>query len=408
MSSNPLDLNFESTSQPSTPLTLEVPKPAPEVEVLRPEKVGGFVMVDVPTQEKHSETAEKFLDDLLEQSLQSPEFATMLAQLTKLGEGTMQQASRSTNRMLQRPAAALAARGDDPASRTGRTLEELRLIVAELDPKRHDLTGVRRLLKFLPGGSNIQRYFLKYESAQSQLDAITKSLKGGQDELRQDNAAIQTERDALWQAMGQLANYAVLAKYLGDGLERRIAVLRNEGETDDAAALETDALFYIRQRNQDLMTQLAVAAQAYLSLDVVKKNNAELIKGVDRALDTTLAALRVAVILSQALAQQKIVLAQIDALNTTTSDMILSTSEVLRTQGTAIHQQAVSSAVDTAKLEQAFENVFQALDEIDRYKVEANESIKQTVEVLEGQVMRARGQLERSHSTDAATDARIR
>ena len=332
----------------------------------------------------------------------------MLAQLTKLGEGTMQQASRSTNRMLQRPAAALAARGDDPASRTGRTLEELRLIVAELDPKRHDLTGVRRLLKFLPGGSNIQRYFLKYESAQSQLDAITKSLKGGQDELRQDNAAIQTERDALWQAMGQLANYAVLAKYLGDGLERRIAVLRNEGETDDAAALETDALFYIRQRNQDLMTQLAVAAQAYLSLDVVKKNNAELIKGVDRALDTTLAALRVAVILSQALAQQKIVLAQIDALNTTTSDMILSTSEVLRTQGTAIHQQAVSSAVDTAKLEQAFENVFQALDEIDRYKVEANESIKQTVEVLEGQVMRARGQLERSHSTDAATDARIR
>lgn len=405
MSSNPLDLNFEPTSQPSTALTLSAPEPAPEVEVLQPEKVGGFVMVDVSTQEKHLETAEKFLDDLLDKPLQSAEFATMLAQLTKLGEGTMQQAGRSTNRMLERPAAALAAKGDDPASRTGRNLEELRLIVAELDPKRNDLTGVKRLLKFLPGGSNVQRYFLKYESAQSQLDAITKSLKGGQDELRQDNAAIQTERDALWQAMGQLANYAVLAKYLGDGLERRITTLRNEGETDDATALETDALFYIRQRNQDLMTQLAVAAQAYLSLDVVKKNNAELVKGVDRALDTTLAALRVAVILSQALAQQKIVLAQIDALNTTTSDMILSTSEALRSQGAAIHQQAVSSTVDTAKLQQAFENVFQALDEIDRYKLEANQSIKQTVEVLEGQVMRARNQLERSHSTDVATDA---
>lgn len=408
MSSNPLDLNFESSSTPSpspeNPLILEAPQPAPKVEILQPEKVGGFVMVDVAAQQKHSETAEKFLDELLDQSMQSPEFATMLAQLTKLGEGTMEQAARSTNRMLQRPAAALAARGDDPASRTGRSLEELRLIVAELDPKRHDLTGAKRLLKFLPGGSNIQRYFLRYESAQAQLDAITKSLKGGQDELRQDNAAIQTERDALWAAMGQLANYAVLARHLADGLELRIATMKARGEGDDATALETDALFYIRQRNQDLMTQLAVAAQAYLSLDVVKKNNAELIKGVDRALDTTLSALRVAVILSQALAQQKIVLAQIDALNTTTSDMIVSTSELLRTQGTAIHQQAASAAVDTGKLQQAFDNVFQALDEIDRYKLEANQSMKQTVEVLEGQVMRARNQLERSRSTDVATD----
>ncbi len=407
MSSNPLDLNFESSpSSPSieNPLILEAPKPVPEVEILQPEKVGGFVMVDVSAQRKHSETAEKFLDELLEQPMQSPEFATMLAQLTKLGEGTMETAARSTNRMLQRPAAALAARGDDPAARTGKSLEELRQIVAELDPKRHDLTGAKRLLKFLPGGSGIQRYFLRYESAQSQLDAITKSLKGGQDELRQDNAAIQTERDALWAAMGQLANYAVLARHLADGLEQRIAALKARGEGDDATALETDALFYIRQRNQDLMTQLAVAAQAYLSLDVVKKNNAELIKGVDRALDTTLAALRVAVILSQALAQQKIVLAQIDALNTTTSDMIVSTSELLRTQGTAIQQQATSAAVDTGKLQQAFDNVFQALDEIDRYKLEANKSMKQTVDALEGQVMRARNHLERSHSTDVATD----
>ena len=211
MSSNPLDLGFGSTQTAINPLTLQPPQAPPEVEILEPEKVGGFVMVDVEEQKKHSDTADAFLDQLLEQPMHSPQFATMLTQLTKLGEGTMQHASKSTNRMLQRPAATLAAKGDDPASRTGRTLTELRLIVTELDPKRHDLTGVKRVLKFLPGGSGIQRYFLKYESSQAQLDAITKTLKGGQDELRQDNAAIQTERDGLWAAMGQLANYAVLA-----------------------------------------------------------------------------------------------------------------------------------------------------------------------------------------------------
>lgn len=401
--SNPLDLDNTEYSEVESPLVLEPPKPVAEVAVHEPEKVGGMILVDAEAQQKHADTARNFLDDLLATPLPSPEFQTKLAQLTRLGEGTMQQAGAASNRMLKRPAAALAATGADPASRTGNTLVELRQIVTELDPKRHDLTGTKRILRFLPGGSAIQRYFMKYESAQEQLNAITKALKGGQDELRQDNAAIQTERDALWAAMGQLANYAVLANHLGNGLEQRIANLRAQGKTDDASALEADALFYVRQRHQDLLTQMAVSIQGYLALDVVKKNNSELIKGVDRALGTTLAALRVAVIVAQALAQQKIVLAQIDALNSTTADMIVSTSELLRSQGTAIHQSATKATIDPAKLQQAFDNVFQAMDEVDRYKAEATRSMKQTVQVLEGQVSRARIQLERSHSTDAAT-----
>ena len=401
--SNPLDLSNAQYSEVESPLVLEPPKPVVEVAVHNPEKVGGMILVDADAQEKHAATAKSFLDDLLATPLQSPEFQTKLAQLIRLGEGTMQQASTASNRMLKRPAAALAATGADPASRTGKTLVELRQIVTELDPKRHDLTGTKRILKFLPGGSAIQRYFIKYESAQAQLNAITKALKGGQDELRQDNAAIQTERDALWAAMGQLANYAVLASHLGDGLEQRILGLRSQGATDDAATLEADVLFYVRQRHQDLMTQMAVSIQGYLALDVVKKNNSELIKGVDRALGTTLAALRVAVIVAQALAQQKIVLAQIDALNSTTADMIVSTSELLRSQGTAIHQNASKATIDPAKLQQAFDNVFQAMDEVDRYKAEAAQAMKQTVQVLQGQVSRARVQLERSHSSDAAT-----
>ena len=401
--SNPLDLSNTEYSEVENPLVLEPPTPVDEVAVYGPETVGGMILVDADAQQKHAETASRFLDDLLATPLHSPEFQTKLAQLTRLGEGTMQQASVASNRMLKRPAAALAATGTDPASRTGKTLVELRQIVTDLDPKRHDLTGTKRILRFLPGGSAIQRYFIKYESAQEQLNAITRALKGGQDELRQDNAAIQTERDALWKAMGQLANYAVLAGHLGDGLEQRITELRNRGKADDAATLEADALFYVRQRHQDLMVQMAVSAQGYLALDVVKKNNSELIKGVDRALDTTLAALRAAVIVAQALAQQKIVLAQIDALNSTTADMIVSTSELLRSQGTAIHQNAAKATVDPAKLQQAFDNVFQAMDEVDRYRVEAARSMKQTVQALERQVSRARLQLERSHSSDAAT-----
>ncbi|WP_250446949.1 toxic anion resistance protein [Actinotalea sp. C106] len=401
--SHPRGLDRDESPEPEDSFELEPPSPTTEVTVHQPEKVGGMVLVDAETQQKHAETAQSSLDDLLGTPLHSPEFQAKLARLTRLGEGVMQQAGDSTNRMLQRPAAALSANGTDPAARTGTTLAELRQIVSELDPQRHDLTGARRTFKFLPGGSRVQRYFQKYEAAQEQLNAITKTLQGGQDELRQDNAAIQTERDALWQALSELADVAVLARHLGDGLEQRIAALRTEGKSEDAAALESDALFSLRQRHQDLMTQMAVAVQGYLALDVVKKNNAELIKGVDRALDTTMAALRVAVITSQALGQQRIVLTQVDALNATTSDMILGTSELLRAQGTAIQQQASQATVDTEKLQQAFDTVFEAMDEIDRYKAEATRTMKLTATALEGQVSRARLHLERSHASDAAT-----
>ncbi len=91
-------------------------------------------------------------------------------------------------------------------------------------------------------------------------------------------------------------------------------------------------MFYTRQRTTDLLTQMAVTVQGYLALDLVKKNNVELVKGVDRASTTTVSALRTAVTVAQAMTNQKLVLEQITALNTTTAGMIDSTGEMLKTQ----------------------------------------------------------------------------
>ena len=94
-----------------------------------------------------------------------------------------------------------------------------------------------------------------------------------------------------------------------------------------------------------LATQMAVWVQGYLALDLVRKNNVELIKGVDRATTTTVSALRTAVTVAQALADQKLVLDQITALNTTTDNIIVSTRRCCATQSAKIHEQAASSTV---------------------------------------------------------------
>ena len=152
------------------------------------------------------------------------------------------------------------------------------------------------------------------------------------------------------------------------------------------------------------MTQMAVSVQGYMALDLVRKNNVELIKGVDRAQTTTVSALRTAVIVSQALARQKLVLDQITALNTTTSNLIESTSNQLRIQGAEINQQAASSTIDVQKLQVAFDNVFQTMDAIDTFRgAVGGQRWRQTVTALQGQIERAKPYLERTRRGEGAS-----
>ncbi|MCU1656901.1 MAG: toxic anion resistance protein [Pseudonocardiales bacterium] len=388
----------------STGTGLVLAPPAP-VQVVEPEQAAGAVPVDLAKQTELQTRAAAFAAELAAMDTRSPEFAKKVESITSMGDKDMRASASVSNRMLDRPAAivkgAKGGGGGDAQTRVAGTLVELRGTVTELDPNRADLGGVKKVLKWLPGGDKIQRYFAKYETAQSHLNAIIKSLDSGQDELRKDNASIETEKANMWTAMGKLSEYNQLAAALDKAVEDKVAELEAAGKTEEATTLRSDALFAIRQRHQDILTQMAVAVQGYMALDLVRKNNIELIKGVDRAQTTTIAALRTAVIVSQALSRQKLVLDQISALNATTSNLIESTSQQLRVQGTQINQQAASSTIDIQKLQTAFENVFQTMDEIDSFRAQAVDSMAQTVTALEGQIERAKPYLERSRRGDA-------
>lgn len=392
------------------PLSLGTPLAPPEpalelapptaVPLVKDEQAEGMLPVPAEVQTELQSKAASFAAELATVDPRSPEFAKKIESIRTMGAAEIAASASVSNRMLDRPAAALQSAkgsgGGDATARVAGTLTELRNTVTELDPARADLSGIRKILKFLPGGDKLQRYFSKYESAQSQLDAIIKALASGQDELRKDNAAIEGERATMWTTMGKLSEYAALASALDAALEKEIADLQAKGETEKANTYQSDGLFPLRQRRQDLLTQLAVSAQGYLALDLVRKNNIELIKGVDRAQNTTVSALRTAVIVAQALANQKLVLDQINALNTTTSKMIQSTSELLKQQGTAINEQASSTTISMESLQVAFDNVFATMDAIDTYRAQAVVSMGTTVTALEQQIQRAKPYLERS------------
>ena len=159
-------------------------------------------------------------------------------------------------------------------------------------------------------------------------------------------------------------------------------------------------MFYVRQKHQDLLTQLAVSIQSYLAIDIIIKNNIELIKGVDRASTTTVSALRTAVIVAQALSNQKLVLDQITALNTTTSDLIQRTSEMLRDNSAKIQQQAASATIGLPQLQAAFQNIYATMDSIDTFKMQALDTMAATIGTLESEVQKSRAYLDRVQRQD--------
>ena len=380
-----------ASEQPTATATKIKLEPPEALQAITVHDAAGLVpLKDEETSELDAKVA-KFVDELAAMDSNSPEFGKKVDQLTAMGRKEISEAAGASNRFLDRPVKAI-----DADTGIGADLTELRRTVEKLDPKENGAGMTKRkFLGIIPMGNRINHYFDKYRSSQTHISAILNRLANGKDELLMDNAAIDTERAGLWKTMHKLEQMVHISKSLDKTLEDKA----NELDATDPAkakAMRETALFYTRQRTTDLLTQMAVTVQGYLALDLVKKNNVELVKGVDRASTTTVAALRTAVTVAQAMTNQRLVLEQVSALNATTASMIDTTGELLKSQTGAIHEQAASSTIPLETLQRAFQNIYDTMDQIDAFKLTALANMKQTVDTLGSEVAKSKGYIARA------------
>ncbi len=292
----------------------------------------------------------------------------------------LQRRSATKSRMLQTPLRELT-HGAEDGGPVARSLSDLRIEVEKLDPAGVDLSpgGLTRLIGMIPGvGTPLKRYFMRYESSQTAIDSIIKSLEKGREQLKRDNVTLNDDQKAMRELTLTLTDQVELAQALDGAL---VDQLENEIAPEDPRRqfVEEEILFVVRQRTMDLQQQLAVNQQGVLATEIIIRNNRELMRGVDRAIDVTVSALQVAVTVALALAHQKVVLDKVEAVNRTTSDLIAGTAERLKTQGTEIHRQAAGTMLDMDSLRSAFSDISVALDEISRYRQEALPQMATTI-----------------------------
>lgn len=383
----------------SEELVLTPPQPVKAVEVARADqmvKLAPDVMTKLDGEIDSFVTAVATLDP------QGEDFQKRVKAIHGAGDAEVSQSASMSNRMLDRPMKSLESGAVTETSAVSRSLLDLRRLVEDLDPSRQgDLFAPRKLLGLIPFGSKLADYFDRYTSAQGNIQRIIQALHNGRDELERDNATIEEEKLNLWNLMQRLEQYVYVLKGLDKKLETTATGL-DGSDPQKARVVREDVLFYVRQKTTDLLTQMAVNVQGYLALDLIRKTNLELIKGVQRATTTTVSALRTAVMVAQALNNQKLVLDQVTALNATTSNLIESTSALLKKQTAAVHEQAAGSTIEIDKLKRAFQNIYDTMDMVADFKLKALDSMGQTVESLSTEVAKSKTYLDRARGAQAA------
>lgn len=345
--------------------------------------------------------AQGFATDVAQYHPHSPEFASRVNDVRGLASKEIVAAGASNSRLLERTVAQSSA-GGGASAKVATDLSSLRTIVSDLTPGGNDKNPFEKFLSKLPGGKKLGKWLQRYESYDAQIKAIVKSLETGKLELQKDNAALQQEQQVLRENMKRLAEYIVFADQLDAQVAAEVERLRTSGNTEGGNALEQEILFEVRQKAQNLRVQLAAADQGYLSMDLVRKNNVELVKGVDNTLTVTVSAMRTAVMVASALETQAQVLEATKKTREATETMMLRNSELLRSQGAAIHEQAAAPAISLDVLAESFGNIRAAIDDVETFRARAVAEMEQHNQALDAQLEEVRPFVERAIAIEQA------
>lgn len=285
---------------------------------------------------------------------------------------------------------------EQQSSETGEVakgLSDLTIKMKDLDPSGIDFVKSGPLGKLF---NPVRRYFEKYKTADQEIADIVKSLEKGKHTLQNDNITLETEEGELRQMVKKMKQNIEIGMKLDESVSEQVEAAKVSGtDPEKIKFVEEEILFPLRQRIEDFQQVLTVGQQGIIAMNIIRKNNKELIRSVDRAENVTVTALRTAVTVAGALYNQKIVLEKVNALNETTNHMIAATSKMLKEQGAEIQKQASEAMVSPEVLQQSFQDTMDALEDLSRYRQEALPVMKKTIDTFRNLAEMGEAQIEK-------------
>ncbi|MCR4327297.1 MAG: toxic anion resistance protein [Nanoarchaeota archaeon] len=323
--------------------------------------------------------AKGFVDMLFDESINANEKRDAIDEMSSED----QKRANPNSELLKESIKNLADAEGKDGGKVAQALLELKNQVEELDPVNFDfsVTAWSKLISKIPFvGNKMKAYFDKYSSGQTIISAIIKSLKFGRDELIRDNKILAVDQEKMRKSSIGLKKAIELGILMDEEMSERL--INMSPEDQKYKFVQEELLFPMKQRIIDLQQTLAVNQQGVIVYEILIRNNRELIRGVNRALNVTIHALNVAVTAAFVLNHQRIVLDKIDGVNKITSALIVHTSERLKTQGVEIQKQSSSTMIEMESLKAAFRNINEAVEDITTFRRNALSGMSQNIQEL--------------------------
>lgn len=271
-------------------------------------------------------------------------------------------------------------KGGQDADNISEKLMELNRQMKDLDPSKVDFAKKGVLGNLM---NPVRKYFAKYEKAEVAISEIVESLDKSSKVLQNDNTTLLNEENYLREVTNKLLADIELGKQMDASIEAQIQTAEIEGvDSEKIAFVKEEILFPLRQRIMDMQQMIVVNQQGIVSLNVIRRNNKELIRGVKRAQNVTVSALRTGVMVASALYDQKIVMEKINILNETTENIIESTSHMLKEQGSEIQKHSAETMISPDVLKASFAEALQAIEDVSTYKEQALPQMKETINMF--------------------------
>ncbi len=272
------------------------------------------------------------------------------------------------------------SKGSSESENIGDKLSELNMQMKDLDPSKVDFTkkGV-----FGDIFNPVRKYFSRYQKAEVAIAEIIDSLDHSSQILQNDNTTLIAEENNLREVTKKLLADIELGKQMDESIEMQIQKAEIDGvDPDKISFVKEEVLFPLRQRIMDMQQMIVINQQGIVSLNVIRRNNKELIRGVNRAKNVTVTALRTGVMVASALYDQKIVMDKINILNETTGNIIESTSHMLHDQGAEIQKSSAEAMISPEVLQNSFAEALAAIQEVSTYKEQALPKMKETIQMF--------------------------
>ena len=280
------------------------------------------------------------------------------------------------SKMLNTPLANLSSDNSE-GNKISTTIVNLKGQIEEINPAKVNLDSgfFGRLLESITGKTAISKYFKKFETYSQAINGIIETLEEGGASLQEENAIFLQDKTKLIEFTKRMKEKLEILNHTSFKLNN---IIEQEKDEDQKRFLIQDVDYTLQQQTMDLQQMVLTSAQGVMALDVLIKNNRELITSIKRIKNVVMVALNIGVMVSIGLANQKRVLDTTKSITNATNEIITANAEMLQTQGLEIHKQASSNILDMTKLKAAFESTLKTIEEAETFRINSLPEMKKS------------------------------